>query len=195
MIRTMSAWFLHRATWKMVLLLWVATTLGYTAIVTFLSPMIVAATGGLEPFDTTWPLSAEEIAAGLPAYGPEAVSAYLIFVLADIPYLIIAGSWFVLTLAWLIRCSGYPKLKALADRGWLFVGYIPAMFDLIENAALTALVRTQPTGVTPLVEVAAFAHAVKFQGINVAWVTLFIMVIVAVWGWLSRRKESPQSSD
>ena len=191
MIRTMSAWFLHHATWKTVLISYVTLVASYYTIVLLIGPMITAATGELEPFDTTWPLSAEEIAAGLPAYGPDAVAAYLIFVLADIPYLIIAGTWFVLTLAWLIKCSGYARLRSWADHGWLLAGYIPSLFDLIENATLTILVRTQPPGVTPLVEVAAFAHAVKFQGINVAWLILIVLAAVAAWGWYQRRRVGP----
>ncbi len=194
MIGRLSVWFMLRAGWKSVLLSFAAAMIALNLLNVLATPRVIEATGGLEPFDLQTPLSAEDIVRELPAYGPEARRAYMLFAAIDIPFPILAGIFQVFLMAWLIKCAGYTALTRAADRGFILIGIVPALFDLSENVAFISLVLNPPSAVTLRVKIAAFMHACKFPAISVTWAIGGLLIVAAIWGWLSRRRSSARAS-
>lgn len=61
----LSNWIMRVASWRTVLAAFLLAMVLIAVITNVLIPPIVTATGGLDPFDITFPLSAEDILSGL----------------------------------------------------------------------------------------------------------------------------------
>ena len=155
------------ASWKTVIFALVLAGATVGTLTGIATPRVVETTGGLEPFDVLWPLSATEIVDGLAVYNSEAQRAYLLFAAIDIPFPIFAGLFQVLLWSWLIKCSGFSSLIALAERGGVLFAFVPTLFDLAENVGFVVLVLNPPTEMTMLVQITSFFHSCKMQSIDV----------------------------
>lgn len=176
------------ATWRTVFAAFVLTAILIAVITNVLIPPIVAATGGLDPFDITFPLSAEDILAGLDRYNAEAREAYLIFTIVDVFFPVSSGLFSSLLYAQLIGLSGFAWLVTAGNRGLVLLPFVPTLIDLIENVGFHILITSPPTEPAELAAATAIVHGAKLQAMGVLWATMGFLIASALIGTIMRRR-------
>ncbi len=184
-----SNWLLRIASWRAVVGMFILTGALITLMTTIFMPAVTNATGGLEPFDIIFPLSTEQISAGLAQYNSEAIKAYLLFTAVDVAFPIASGLFSCLLGAWLIKISGFEWLISLAKRGYILLLFIPTVFDLIENAGFVTLILSGSDTNVTLASATTFVHAAKFRSISVMWAAHSILFLSAIIGTIQRTRQ------
>jgi len=179
---------MQTATWRTVIAAFVLTCVLIAVITNILIPPIVTATGGLDPFDITFPLSAADILAGLDRYNAEAREAYLIFTVVDVVFPISSGLFSSLLYAQLIGLSGFAWLITVGKRGLVLLPFVPTLIDLIENIGFHILITSPPTEPAELAGATAIVHGAKLQAMGVLWATMGILILLALIGTIMRRR-------
>ena len=188
-----SNWIMGVAAWRTVLAAFILTSILIAVLTIVLIPPIIAATGGLDPFDITFPLSAEDIVAGLDRYNAEAREAYLVFTIVDVVFPITSGLFSSLLYAQLIGLSGFTWLIATGKRGLVLLPFVPTLIDLVENIGFHILITTPPTEPAELAAATAFVHGAKLQAMGLLWATMGILIVLALTGTIMRWRQRTQT--
>ncbi len=189
----LSNWIMRLASWRTVLAAFLLAMVLIAVITNVLIPPIVTATGGLDPFDITFPLSTQDILSGLDRYNAEAQQAYLVFTLVDVVFPISSGLFSSLMYAQLISLSGFAWLIAAAKRGLVLLPFVPTLIDLVENIGFHILITSPPTDPSSLASVTAIVHGMKLQAMGVLWVTMGCLIVLALTGTIKRWKQQSQT--
>lgn len=182
----LSCWIVEHASWRFVLGTFVLAGALIALMNGVLIPAISVATGGLDPFDIIFPLSTEDIVAGLEQYNADAFKAYLVFIAIDIAFPITSGLFSACLGAWLIKLSGFTWLISAANRGGILLAFVPTFFDLLENVGFVILIASLPEKNLDLISATAFVHAAKFQTINLLSIALGLLILLALAGLIMR---------
>ena len=181
-----SNWLMQIATWPIVLAAFILTGILIAVITNVLIPPIVSATGGLDPFDITFPLSTEDILTGLGRYNAEAREAYFLFTVVDVVFPIASGLFSSLLYARLIGLSGFTWLITAGKRGLVLLPFVPTLIDLIENIGFHILITAPPAEPAGLAAATAFVHASKLLAMGLLWATMSILIVLALTGTIIR---------
>jgi hypothetical protein len=182
------------ASWQTALATFTLAMVLIAVITNVLIPPIVTATGGLDPFDITFPLSADDILSGLDRYNAEAQRAYLVFTLVDVVFPISSGLFSSLMYAQLISLSGFPWLISAAKRGLVLLPFVPTLIDLVENVGFHILITSPPIAPSLLASVTAAVHGVKLPAMGVIWATMSCLIVLALAGKTKRWRQRSKTS-
>lgn len=190
----LSNWIMQFANWRTALAAFIVAGVLIAIITNILIPPITAATGGLDPFDIIFPLSADDILIGLDRYNAEARDAYFWFAAIDVFFPVSSGFFSALLCAQLMKLSGFAWLITAGKRGLVLLPFVPTLIDLIENIGFHVLITNPPTEPAQLAIATAFVHGAKLQAMGILWTTIGILIVLALTGTIMRWKQQSQRS-
>jgi len=176
-----------KATGRNVLFLFALTAVLGASFGFVFMPAYQAVSGGADPFDIQFPLTAQMIGVQLGLLTRQSIDAYRNFMIADTLFPPLNGMLLVLLWAWLLGRLKSPRLDGVYDAGFWVVPLLPAVADLAENVLFYRIIAAAPAAMPETIDTVVAVHGTKLRLLSMVMMLTAVLIVVVLISAIRRR--------